>query len=110
MNPLYLRIDPARGYIEEENENKYIVFDYADKNKCIDVFNEIMDKINERYNNDYDYEKDYMEIRFSFDDNLPLNESLNFHNMTITIRYIFEEDGKLYPEVFLDDTLYELNP
>ena len=110
MNPLYLRIDHARGYIEEENENKYIVFDYADKNKCIDVFNEIMDKINERYNNDYDYEKDYMKIRFSSDDNLPLNESLNFHNMATTIRYIFEEDGKLYPEVFLDDTLYELNP
>ena len=24
MNPLYLRIDHARGYIEEENENKYM--------------------------------------------------------------------------------------
>ena len=29
--------------------------------------------------------------------------------MTITIRYVFEEDGKLYPQVFLDDTLYEWN-
>ena len=29
--------------------------------------------------------------------------------MTITIRSLFEEDGKLYPQVFLDDTLYELN-
>ena len=29
--------------------------------------------------------------------------------MTLTIRSIFEEDGKLYPQVFLDDTLYELN-
>ena len=29
--------------------------------------------------------------------------------MTITIRYVFEENGKLYPQVFLDDTLYELN-
>ena len=29
--------------------------------------------------------------------------------MTITIRSVFEEDGKLYPQVFLDDTLYELN-
>ena len=42
------------------------------------------------------------------DDNLPLNKPLNFHNMTITIRSVFE-DGKLYPEVFLDDTLYELS-
>ena len=32
-----------------------------------------------------------------------------FHNMTIIIRSIFEEDGKLYLQVFLDDTLYELS-
>ena len=29
--------------------------------------------------------------------------------MIITIRSVFEEDGKFYPQVFLDDTLYELN-
>ena len=29
--------------------------------------------------------------------------------MVITIRSAFEEDGKLYPQVFLDDNLYELN-
>ena len=29
--------------------------------------------------------------------------------MTITIRSDFEENGKLYPQVFLDNTLYELN-
>ena len=50
-----------------------------------------------------------MEIKFNSDDSLPLNKPLNFHNMTITIRSVFEEDGKLYPQVFLDDTLYELN-
>ena len=29
--------------------------------------------------------------------------------MVITIKSVFEEDGKLYPQVFLHDTLYELN-
>ena len=29
--------------------------------------------------------------------------------MVITIRSVFKEDGKLYPQVFLDDTLYESN-
>ena len=56
-----------------------------------------------------DYEKDYMKIKFNCDDDLPLNKSLKFHNITITIRSVFEEDGKLYPQVFLDDALYELN-
>ena len=43
----------------------------------------------------------------SIDKNIEL--SLHFHIMTITIRYVFEEDGKLYQQLFLDDTLYELS-
>ena len=50
-----------------------------------------------------------MKIKFNSDDDLPLNKSLNSHIMTITIRSVFEEDGKLYPEVSVDDTLYELS-
>ena len=50
-----------------------------------------------------------MKIKFNSDDNLPLNKPLKFHLMTITIRSVFEEDGKLYPQLFLDDTLSELN-
>ena len=50
-----------------------------------------------------------MKIKFNSDDDLSLNKPLKFHNMTVTIRSNFEEDGKLYPRVFLDDTLYELN-
>ena len=40
---------------------------------------------------------------------LPLNKSLKLTLMTITIRCVFEEDGKLFPQVFLDNTLHELN-
>ena len=50
-----------------------------------------------------------MKIKYNSDDGLPLNKQLKFHNVTITIRSVFEEDGKLYPQVFLDDTLYKLN-
>ena len=46
--------------------------------------------------------------KFNSDDNLPLNKPLKFNQMTITIRYVFSEDHKLYPQVFLDDTLYSL--
>ena len=50
-----------------------------------------------------------MKIKVNSDDDLPLKKQLKFHNMTTSIRSVFEEDGKLYPQVFLDDTLYELN-
>ena len=90
-----------------------IIFDSTDENKELlknynYVFNGIRDKIKKLSSDECDYEEDYMEIKFNSDDDLPLNKQLKFHNMTITIRSVFEEDGKLYPQVFLDDTLYEL--
>ena len=33
VNPLYLSIDHANGYIEEKNGIKYLIFDSADENK-----------------------------------------------------------------------------
>ena len=113
-NPLYLFIDHANGYIEEKGVNRYLVFDSTDENKELlkkynNVFNGIRDKIKEINRGECDYEKDYMKIKFNSDDNLPLNKPLKFHMMTIIIRSVFEEDGKLYPQVFLDDALYELS-
>ena len=72
--------------------------------KYSNVWNGIKNKIKEVSSGECDYEKDYMKIKFNFDDDLPLK----FHLMTITIRSVFE-DGKLYPNIFLDDTLYEFN-
>ena len=51
---------------------------------------------------------DYMKIKFNSDDDLLLNKPLKFHVVTIIIRSFLEEGGKLYPQVFLDDALYEL--
>ena len=114
VNPLYLIIAHANGYIEEKGVNKYLVFDSTDENKELlkkynDVFNGIRDKIKEINSNECDYEKDYMKIKFNSDDDLPLNKPLKFHMMTIIIRSVFEEDGKLYSQVFSDDALYELS-
>ena len=114
VNPLYLRINHASEYIEEKGVNKYLIFDSTDESnellkKYNDVWSGIKNKIKEISSGECDDEKDYMNIKFNSDDNLPLNKLLKFHNMTITIRSVFEEDGKLYPQVFLDDTLYELH-
>ena len=112
LNPLYLNIDHASGYIKEKGVNKYLVFDSTDENKELvkkynDVWNGIKNKIKEADDSECDYEKDDMKNRFNSDNNLPLNKPRKFHLMTI--RSVFEEDGKLYPQLFLDDALYELN-
>ena len=113
VNPLYLRIDDASGYIEEINENKYLVFDVRDENKKLlkryyDVFNRIMGKIKKLDDLWLEYAKDYTKIKFSSDDNLPLNKPLKFYQMTVTIRCVISRDNKLYPQIFLDGALYSL--
>ena len=95
---MYLLINHANRYIEEKNENKYN-----------DVWSGIKDKIEEVSIGEHNYEKDYIKIKFNSDDDLPLNKLVKFYNMTIIIRSVFDEDGKLYLQVFLNDTLYELN-
>ena len=49
VNPLYLCIDNASGYIKEDWTHKYLIFDSTDENKELlkrydDVFNGIMGK------------------------------------------------------------------
>ena len=46
-----------------------------------------------------------MKIKFNSDDDLPLNK-LIFFGLTIIVRAVFEEDGKYYPQIFLDECLY----
>ena len=114
VNTLYLTITHTSGYIEEKGVNKNLIFDCTYENKeslkkYNDVFNGIKNIIKKISGYECGYEKDYMKVKFNSDDDLPLNKQLKLHNMIITIRSVFEEDGKLYLQVFLDDTLYELN-
>ena len=95
VNPLYLYIN--------HDEIKEVLKKYAD------VWDGIKDKIkaiNGGKGNDYG--KDYIKIKFNSDDDLPLNKPLKFQLMTIIIRCVFSEDDKIYPQLFLDDILYEL--
>ena len=54
-----------------------------------------------------EYGEDFMKIKFNTYDNLPLNKPLKLHMLTITVRCIFEENGEFYPQLSLDDCLYE---
>ena len=92
-----------------------MVFESTDENKELlkkwnVVFNGIRDKIKAiNGGKENDYENNYMKIKFNSNDDLLLNKPLKFRLVTITIRSVFKEDGKLYLQVFLDDTLYELS-
>ena len=46
-----------------------------------------------------------MRIKFESNDNLPTDNIVNMHLVTISV---FVQNGKFYPQWFLDDALYEL--
>ena len=49
-----------------------------------------------------------MKIKFESNDNLPTDNIINMHQVTIIIRSVFAQNDKFYPYLFLDDALYEL--
>ena len=108
---MYLLIYKIDGFFAEKRGNVYLNIALTDNNdevlkKYIEVLSVIksgIEKINDRK-----YEKDYMKIKFDSDYKLPLNKQLKFLSVAIVIGSVFEDDGKYYPQAFLDDCLYEL--
>ena len=54
------------------------------------------------------YDDNYMKIKFTTDDNILLNKIIYFPTITIIIRSITKKDDKYYPQLFLDECLYEV--
>ena len=102
-----MQVNHGSGYIEEKNENKYLIFDDSvnENKKVLKKYGELWNGIKNEIKTinggkENDYGKDYMKIKFNSDDDLPLNKPLKFHAMTIIIRSVFEEDGKLHLQIF----------
>ena len=108
VNPLYLIIHSTTGYFYEKNGEKYLIIDSIDKYN--EVFSGVISKIktlNDR--KELFYEKNYAKIGVNTDDDyLPLNKPLKYPTLTIIIRCVFQEDAKLYPQLYLDECFHEL--
>ena len=75
--------------------------------KLIDIFESIKNKITEKTWDVVEYDKDYMKIKFESNNIFPTDKDVNIYAATIIIRAIFAQDGKYYPQLFLDDGLYK---
>ena len=114
VNPLYLMINEMIGHFEEKNENKYLVLDDLDENKeVLKKYEEVWEGIKKEIETinggeKIEYGKDFLKIRLESNDHLPLNKPIKLRLLTIIIRSVFSEGSKFYPQLFLDDALYEL--
>ena len=112
VNPLYLRIKDMKGQFKKgkgDNVWYLIIFGDADVlRNFANIWKSIRAKIEENTGGIVQYDKDYMKIKFESNDNLPTDNIVNMHQVTIIIRSVFAQNGKFYPQLFLDDALYEL--
>ena len=107
VNPLYLIIHFATGHFKEKYGEKYLIIDSTEKYE--EVFSGIRSEIKTlNGGKELFYEKNYARIGVNTDDDLPLNKPLKFPTLTIIIRCVFQKREKLYPQIYLDECLYEL--
>ena len=107
VNPLYLITHSAAGRFKEKNDEKHLILDLTGKyEKVLSRIRSEIKTLNE--GKELFYKKNYAKIGINTDDNLPLNKPLKFPTLTIIIRCVLQEGEKLYPQIYLDECLYEL--
>ena len=55
-----------------------------------------------------DYNEDFDKIKFVSNDNFPIGKLIYFPTITVTIKCIIKQGDLFYPQVYLDDALYQL--
>ena len=113
VNPLFLMISKIKGHFKEIDGDKYLIISSENSDimqKYQDIFDEtkeIIKRIND-YSQPIKYDDNYMKIRFDTDDNIPLKKIIYFPTISIIIRSVILKYGKYYPQLFLDECLYEV--
>ena len=106
-------INRIKGYFEEKDGDKYIIIssengDIMQKYQGVfDGIKEIIKRVND-YSHPIKYDNNYMKIKFNTNDNIILNKNIYFSTISIIIRSVTQKDDKYYPQLFLDDYLYEV--
>ena len=101
VKPLYLSVKSILGRVEkiDGSSDRYLVIDKSN----IEVMNVfyiedkvILDKID-----------GFDKVRFNSDIDFPLGTLIQFKILTIIIRCIIKKGDKYYPEIYLDECMYD---
>ena len=106
VKPLYLNVESLLGSVEkiDESNDRYLVIDKSNI-KVINVFNTLREYIKNKII--LDKIDGFDKIRFNSDIDLPLGTLIQFKMLNIIIRCIIKKDDKYYPEIYLDECMYD---
>ena len=134
VNPLYLMINKVFCFVGEKNGVQYLKIDKGNKkfeDSVLSLWNEAftgircyIKKINHECKTFPDgkgsphceefgkikveYDEDFDKIKFFSNDILPIEKLIYFPTVTVTIRCVVKQGDLFYPQVYLDDALYQL--
>ena len=109
LNLLYLIVNRVFCFVGEKNGVKYLKIDKSEVlNKWNQVFSAIKYHINKTDNSEVNFNSDFDKVIFVTDDSLPLGKLIYFPTLTVVIRCGFKQGDLFYPQVYLDDALYQL--
>ena len=100
------------------SSDRYLVLD-QNNTEVINVFDKLWEFIKDEINrlikrndkitfgNADNKISEYNKLRLSSDVDLPLDTLIEFHMLTIAINCVIGKGNKYYPEIYLDECLYE---
>ena len=120
INPLYLIVKRLLSRIEkiEGSSDRYLVAGENNK-EVINVFDKLWKFIEDEINrlikrndkitfaNADNKISEYNKLSFSSNVDLPIDTLIEFRALTIVINCVVEKDNKYYPEIYLNECLYE---
>ena len=110
---MYLIINKVFCIVEEgENGVKYLKIEKNHCDSVITKWNQVFDSIKYHIkkfsNGDVNFNDGFNKIKFITDDSLRLNKLIYLPTLTVVIRRVFKKGDLFYPQVYLDDALYQL--
>ena len=112
VNHLYLIINKVFCSVGEENGIKYLKIEKNHSEPALNKWNKVFDSIKYHIkkisNEEVNFNDDFNKIKFISDDSLRLDKLIYFPTLTVVIRCVFKKGDLFYPQVYLDDALYQL--
>ena len=102
-------------FVGEKNGIKYLKIDrlktFSDTD-TITIWNQVFSGIKYHIENisseKVNYDSDYDKIKFVSNDSLPLGKLIYIPTLAVVIRCVVKQGDLFYPQVYLDDALYQL--
>ena len=109
---MYLIINKVFCSVEEENVVIYLKIERNRSEPALNKWNQVFDSIKYHIkkisNEEVNFNDDFDKIKFISDDSLRLDKLIYFPTLAVVIRCCFKQGDLFYPQVYLDDALYQL--